>query len=783
MAFVTYDVDAITHVIHSVKTRDIGTVSPYYSTDGELHPGTSNNVEGWKWDQRTWPLEEEYLSTSYVPTIWEPELSNIPSSFYQSGIGDGNDLLLLDVQYHHPSGSPSIWAPVLNHGWYYVFDQDWYLYSDQGQTEYFSATNTISGQQYQDLKYQIKDGVPVMIRQYAFDRTTSKYTVGLDFRKKIEFTVSGTEPEFIVDHSSTPPRIILNDIYTEAVGSGVTIVSGVANPVEVTALEYLGLSTGDPSQEFTSTYNPIEPTAAVQVLSYTNAANPTEWTVISGIDDFTISGQEVYVDRSLGRFVFGDRDLAELTGAGLIPNTGERIVAHYTKALEVTYEPQDIALDRIISLDSNVNPLATAKSSGFIQITTEDADEAASIVLTADLPFTPPSTYDIEMGNNAGELIATVKTRADRPVEGQLVTFQINDPAIGDFGGGVTTVTAITDSTGVAHVFYNAPSTISEGGSFTTDVTVSGSETTVDVLGVGVPTSTSGLFTYQVHEFDTVLGMSETSGINHYTEFFTEERIAGATANQAWEEIHREANGLLEPLTYPTGDITTGAKTILMTTRTIVNPHTGVLGSGLATLHPTQAVDIGTESAPQVRLTYDSILPLPAGINNTKSYLVIGESVTPVQAWVSNSRTNQRIYSNIIQLAIGIPDTMNGNFYADALSDIPSGLMLTAKNVDLVSDAWINTTSGLYWDEYQINKLSGESYLVWFRRTQRGATTVLGLTTITASGAPAEIPLGFRLKSQDITGASILDAVTFIDADDRLSDDFCTPSGWYNILT
>ena len=73
------------------------------------------------------------------------------------------------------------------------------------------------------------------------------------------------------------------------------------------------------------------------------------------------------------------------------------------------------------------------------------------------------------------------------------------------------------------------------------------------------------------------------------------------------------------------------------------------------------------------------------------------------------------------------------------------------------------SVSGYLSNEYQLERLTGETYIEWFDRTQRGRTSILGLVSVTASGIPGEIPLGFRLKSPGITVASVLDAVTYID--------------------
>lgn len=783
MATITLDTDTLIHVIQTVPTKLVGSNSPFST---KPHPGTNEKIEGWKWDERPWPTQDDIEHSAIVPTLWDPDLSSIPESWFQSGIGDGNDLLMVDTQEYYPSGLPINWAPVLNHGHYYTHDQGWYLYSDQYQSEYTVSGLTVSGQQYNDLKYFPRAIVPVTVRQYHFDRAKAKYTVELDFRSRTTFTTSGTEPEFKLDFDYTPPRLFLSSGYSLEVCSPLGLTSsGTASAADVQQLEYLGVSNGEANQEFNTLFSPIDDTQGIQVWTYSNPTVPSAWTIISGYNEFTLSGQQVIVDRQLGTVTFGSYDTTLGTGLGLIPPAGHVVAAYYTKTVEILYEPSDIARDFIVASTANINPITTGKNVGFVQVTTKQADEPASVTLSAELDFTQPNIYDIEIGNNSGILRALVRAKDGTPIEGISVTFELQEPAVGSFSGDSLTTTAITNGDGIASAFYKPPAIVGDAGAVTNDVTVSGSQTIMNVPGLGLPTNVSGVYTYNVLREDFVLGIHQDELDDYYTDFFSIEHIDDDTALQSWEENYRGNNLLTEPTTYTTTDLRTGAKRILLTTREIMHPHTGAVPvSGLAPLHPISATSIGTSEEPETQLLFNAILDEPSNPTSpTKSYMVVGDVRTPVFAWVQRRASGQKIYSNTIILRSTLSDQMNGTFYADTLSDIPSGLLLTTTDTATLSDAWILTKSGELNNEYYLDKLSGEDFFTWFKRTQKGASNVLGLAAVTPSGAPAEIPIGFRLKSAGITVASVLDAVTYIGPNDLVASGYYNTTNWYTILT
>src|SRR5690606_29602498 len=97
------------------------------------------------------------------------------------------------------------------------------------------------------------------------------------------------------------------------------------------------------------------------------------------------------------------------------------------------------------------------------------------------------------------------------------------------------------------------------------------------------------------------------------------------------------------------------------------------------------------------------------GSDDTKSYFLIGDSTTYIQASVTNRRNNRVINSNILELRVSIPASMNGTFYASALADVEEGMLTKTVNLDSVDDAVINTTSGI---ESVYSAYLEESYLI-----------------------------------------------------------------------
>ena len=422
MAYI--DTDIIVHIYQTVQDNLIGHQSKY--TDEE-YPGTNKMIEGWKWDKRTWAPLGEFKAVEFAPSIWDPVVSGIDEDSYQSGYGDNKDLLLIDINEVIAEDS-NIWAPRLQHGYFYSYDKEWYLYSDSHITEYFTISGVESDNQVLTLSGIYKPTIPIQVRSYEFNRTLAQHSVYRDFRRKIEFSDSPEGPEFTVNTSTNPAKITLDRIYDEAVGSEITLsVSGTADPSDIYGLDIVGLSDGSDGQEFSLKYSPVYTDSIAQVWAWVDANYPMGYTIIDPLDVFTTGEREVKLDTDRGTLTFGT------VGSGIVPPGGHQIGAYYTIGTQVVYEPEN-SIDSILaySTAANINPVAAATDRGFVQVGTESIDPA-SIVLSSDLTFSIDA-YIISLGNNVGEMIAEVKGINGDILEGQEVTFEIIDPHVGSFG-------------------------------------------------------------------------------------------------------------------------------------------------------------------------------------------------------------------------------------------------------------------------------------------------------------------------------------------------------------
>jgi hypothetical protein len=800
----TVTIDIILHVYNTVDLTAIGQKSIYTTVP---HPGSGNTIRGWEWDKRTWPTNDEFEAAALAPSIWDPTSSGIDEDYFQSGYGDNNDILLLDIEEVTISGDER-WAPKIQHGYFYSEKDEWYFYSDWYQTEVFKLTNTISGLQYADLRYDFKPTIPIQVRQFRFDKQSGRHEIALDLKKKVEFTTSGTDPEFIVNTDTSPPRLWLDRTYSTTVGAPVT-TSG-----ELYDLEFIGLSDGTAGQEFDLEYSPIDDTQPIEIWSW---AEPTDglasainWTTISGSEQFTPgSGYEVKVDYDAGKISFGDYNPSTGDGSGAIPPTAHFVSAYYTKGLSAFYEPNHTRDYSVMyNIEADVNPITTSSPRGFVQIGVEPV-EAASLTLTSSLPQINP--FLIDLGNNVGELIATVKSKAGAPIEGQEVFFEILSPVIGTFGATAIQGTSISDADGEAITFYNSPATILGTGQATTNITHQSGNTVIEVDGLIDPGDVQRLFLYKIHVADNILGIPASGVDTYYTNYLAEEGIIedpdGTAATRAFEEEYRSANSLSSPPTYDTADITTGKKTIILTikdaTNNVVDPNTGDLDSAngsqnvYSPLYPDTIEDIGSLTSPRLRITYNSILLDLPGTGTTKSYFAIGDVQTSIRAYAVNQRTNKKIYSNTIQMRVTLPDTASGTYFADSLSTLSDNLKNTLlnrpKNIDDIADRDITATQAIEsWNREYLDERLGitETYIEWFRRTRKGDSRGMLIAEsmseyLTNSGvdgglspvqlellAAGEIPLGFRLKSTGVIVSSLLDQITFVTPNDYLPSDY-----------
>jgi hypothetical protein len=242
-----------------------------------------------------------------------------------------------------------------------------------------------------------------------------------------------------------------------------------------------------------------------------------------------------------------------------------------------------------------------------------------------------------------------------------------------------------------------------------------------------------------VEKEDTILGIPKSNLLDYYTDTISGmdtnplqlfgplldinlgsgyEWILGAyAAFIKYELIYREANNLLLPTTYETGDLTSGKQTVVSTySSSAVNPHTGAAGAYVPVQPSTYNVTLSGTT-----VSFDTALPIPGDLY--KSYIVVGPVKATLRAYAINPVNGQRVYSQDVDILVSIKDSSIGLYNIDTINAVPSGLF----------------TNSNFWDQLD---------------------QPLEIVTPTVTGMS---PIGWRLPSTGITIASALNSLTFLD--------------------
>jgi hypothetical protein len=319
----------------------------------------------------------------------------------------------------------------------------------------------------------------------------------------ISGNIDQSKEEFFLDYNYDPPRIVLNNNYSEVIGTS----------ADVTTMEILGIADGV-QNIFLTEYSPIDPSGTLEVWSYLQPDVPTQWTQLSTFTDFSEGYlKEFKVDYDLGRIIFDSE------GNGQIPGGGLKIVAYYTKGLTLRYEPEG-SRDTTALVSSDINPLNTGVSTGVVQVTS-GARNAATLLLDAEMDVSALNVNNLtaDVGNSLYKVLGTVRDSNGIGVDGLLVNFSILD-SFGTFSNGSTEAVSLSDEDGIATTFFVPPTTIDGFGYVTDDLEHSGSNTWLTFEDAIEPDNLSGLFLYQIQESDTVLGLSEDGLVTQYIDFF-----------------------------------------------------------------------------------------------------------------------------------------------------------------------------------------------------------------------------------------------------------------------
>lgn len=736
----------------------VGSRSPYTEVE---HPVTGNKIEGWKWDEKL-PVDDttSNFNTS-IPLIFDGSTVDVSEDYFQSGIGDNQDLTHLNTERVTISGIggesyiPDAWIAEVEHGHFFDAATPWYLYGDDSEVHLLTSGLVIGGISQAlnqvELQYQPKLGIPITARRYQWNTDTLNYTPNFSIRQKMYFTgvkvgdlredtynsdtqailydkMDTSNPEFIVTYSGGTPRIIFNNQFSEAIGEYPT----------VSGLEQLGYSNGEYSQQFHTQYAPLDPLESIRVFSWqTPTIGVKEWVTQSGLA-YPLLGDSVGIDYELGLVEF-----PSLSG-DLLP-AGHSVGVTYNAGILVEYEPA-YTTDLATAFEADLNPLRKHQSNNFFYIST-DAETPTAIELSAMLPWVSSSLYGpLYLGNTFATLVATVTDEDGEPAENAEIHFEITStPSIGSFGSSLV-ASSITDDGGLARAFYTPPTSTrdmsEEVGAADIVVYPALNQTIITLDEIPLEGNVDDIFLFQVYTDDALLGYRnpliasdpETQLNDYYVNFFTEHGIWGETGLAAtgilapharfWENTRRLIWGLSTPEAY---EAAAGkGKKLLVATEDVsaLDPHSYTSPAVV----PFQPISV-VETASGYNLVYDTSavsIPVPSGY--LASYLVVAPVRVAIRAYYDNVRSRTRIYSNTIEIKIAIPPSMNGLWIINTLNDVA---------------------------------------------TDEISAILAALSEASVLGK--KVPLGFRLKSSNVTLAGALAGVVFLDVNRLYNQDAWTP--------
>jgi hypothetical protein len=230
-------------------------------------------------------------------------------------------------------------VPTVNHGWYYIQDKRWYLYSDSYQAEVVSGSNTVSGYQVHTLKYSPKLATPIEVFNFIYNQKTQTYQKDIVFQKTIAFTNSGITPEFTLSGQV----VSLNGVYTTTIGI-------LGSPL---TYENLGTRNGNAGQTFHTNYSPLDKSTSLHLYVSTTS---------NGLIDLTAAiGSSIIVDYDLGTVQFINAD----------SYIGGAIFLYYGVGINIFYEPKNTT-NTITATTASVNPALDGIGAGFIQVSISD---------------------------------------------------------------------------------------------------------------------------------------------------------------------------------------------------------------------------------------------------------------------------------------------------------------------------------------------------------------------------------------------------------------------------
>jgi hypothetical protein len=143
-----------------------------------------------KWSAGKWDVGSLHnIGMDSIPTLYDASISGFISEEFQSGIGSQNDIILIEIiedtsGYLYDSGnipSGNIWVPRIKPGYFYINDEEYYLYADKGVESGIPTSGTLSLGVYD---YDSPpNGAPIVVTLGS-----SEFTTDEPFAKTYEYT-------------------------------------------------------------------------------------------------------------------------------------------------------------------------------------------------------------------------------------------------------------------------------------------------------------------------------------------------------------------------------------------------------------------------------------------------------------------------------------------------------------------------------------------------------------------------------------------------------------------
>jgi hypothetical protein len=687
----------------------IGTLSNYVDN---IHPGSGQKISGWQFDNRRWPAEDSDY-TSAVTGLTNPDLSQINSINFQSGIGSNEDCVIEDLSEQLNIGFIENWIPRVNHGRWFDHEKEYYLYADATRSQYAKFADVVSGSSFIDMVEFPKDAVPILCRTYLWDATTEQYLVYKNYNRKVYFTgtkatptsprlstwnnnsqqiifgnIDTTKNEFLLLYAGhTIPRIVFNKNVLTTIGHAV--VSGA----DLLSFEEVGIGDGSIKLLFHTKYSPMDKTQTAEVYTYTTDINVyQQWTTRLNTS-LVHSGHECIIDTDLGTIQFGDT-----ADSDVIPPNNAHVLIRYTYTTEALYETTDSdGIFTATNKSADANPFSRTNDRGFIIINRTEITPA-SILLEAETTLISSNVYGpIDIGNVLIPIKATVLSKSGLPIEHIKVNFTILDtPLIGHFTNGVGGVSTFTNNLGVARSYYDTPNSIDDVSEFIpiAQYSTSGGNTILNPLNIKVTSTQRDVYIYSVWKDDPFQGIFIGSQVDldaglltpeldeWYEDFFNADVITGPTGVDPttfetegalqtgaswWENRRRLLQHIITPTSYNRA-LRNGRKQIVATwDSTALDPHFNEVGA-FVPLKPTTITNMGpTDNDVQ----YNGIVLTAPGTGDLDGYLLISPTEVLLQATVVDEFLNKTIYSNVITIKLKISNALNGTVYVDDFNAIP----------------------------------------------------------------------------------------------------------------